>query len=89
MQRHVLNDMGCKRTLPVSLLLFISRLHLIRLVLFILFLSVALRNESTGQSREMRGTVASIAKRNLNAVEKLDGEGGFTVWGKALPLPGA
>ena len=45
-----------------------------------------LRNEPTGQSREMRGTVAAVAKRNLKAGEKLDGKGGFTVWGKALPF---
>ena len=60
--------------------------HLIGLELAISVLSVALRNEPTGQSREMRGTVASVAKRDLKAGEKLDGEGGFTVWGKALPL---
>ena len=35
----------------------------------------------------MLGTVASVAKRDLKAGEKLEGEGGFTVWGKALPLP--
>ena len=63
--------------------------HLIGLELSISVLSVALRNEPTGQSREMRGTVASVAKRDLKAGEKLDGEGGFTVWGKALPLKGA
>jgi len=59
--------------------------HLIGLELSISVLSVALRRESTGQSREMRGTVASVAKRDLKAGEVLDGEGGYTVWGKALP----
>jgi predicted homoserine dehydrogenase-like protein len=34
----------------------------------------------------MRGTVASIAKRDLSAGDVLDGEGGYTVWGQALPL---
>jgi len=34
----------------------------------------------------MRGTVASVAKRDLRAGEMLDGEGGYTVYGKALPL---
>ena len=48
---------------------------------------VCLLNEPTGQKREMHGTVAAVAKRNLKAGEKLDGKGGFTVWGKALPLP--
>ena len=60
--------------------------HLIGLELSISVLSAALRNEPTGQSREMRGTVASIAKRDLSAGEVLDGEGGYTVWGQALPL---
>lgn len=60
--------------------------HLIGLELSISVLSAALRNEPTGQSREMRGTVASMAKRDLSAGEVLDGEGGYTVWGQALPL---
>lgn len=60
--------------------------HLIGLELSISVLSVALRNEPTGQSRVMKGTVASVAKRALKAGEMLDGEGGYTVWGKALPL---
>ncbi|MGR3697001.1 MAG: NAD(P)H-dependent oxidoreductase [Roseovarius sp.] len=60
--------------------------HLIGLELSISVLSAALRHEPTGQAREMRGTVASVAKRALKAGEVLDGEGGYTVWGKALPL---
>jgi predicted homoserine dehydrogenase-like protein len=60
--------------------------HLIGLELSISVLSAALRNEPTGQSLEMRGTVASIAKRDLSAGDVLDGEGGYTVWGQALPL---
>ena len=60
--------------------------HLIGLELSISVLSAALRNEPTGQSREMRGTVATIAKRDLSAGEVLDREGGYTVWGQALPV---
>lgn len=60
--------------------------HLIGLELSVSVLSAALRGEPTGQSREMRGTVACVAKRDLAAGEVLDGEGGYTVWGKALPL---
>lgn len=60
--------------------------HLIGLELSISVLSCALRKEPTGSAREMRGTVAAVAKRNLGAGEILDGEGGFTVWGKALPV---
>ena len=47
---------------------------------------VALRQEPTGQAQEMRGTVASVAKKDMKAGEMLDGEGGYTVWGKALPF---
>lgn len=59
--------------------------HLIGLELSVSVLSAALRGEPTGRSREMRGTVASVAKKDLKAGEFLDGEGGYTVWGKALP----
>ncbi len=59
--------------------------HLIGLELSVSVLSAALRNEPTGQAREMRGAVAAVAKRALKAGEMLDGEGGYTVYGKALP----
>ncbi len=60
--------------------------HLIGLELSISVLSAALHKEATGQAREMRGTVVAVAKRDLKAGEKLDGEGGYTVWGKAQPI---
>jgi predicted homoserine dehydrogenase-like protein len=63
--------------------------HLIGLELSISVLSAALRGEATGTAREMRGTVASVAKRDLKAGEILDGEGGYMVWGKAMPVDGA
>lgn len=60
--------------------------HLIGLELSVSVLSAVLRKEPTGSAREMRGTVASVAKRDLKAGDQLDGEGGFTVWGKAQPI---
>ena len=60
--------------------------HMIGLELSISVLSAALRGEATGQAQRMRGTVASVAKRDLKAGEMLDGEGGYTVHGKALPV---
>ncbi|MET4127340.1 Gfo/Idh/MocA family oxidoreductase [Roseovarius sp. MBR-6] len=60
--------------------------HLIGLELSVSVLSAALRGESTGQAREMRGTVAAVAKRDLKMGEILDGEGGYTAWGKAQPV---
>jgi predicted homoserine dehydrogenase-like protein len=59
--------------------------HLIGLELGISVLSAALRREPTGQAREFRGDVAAVAKRDLRAGEMLDGEGGYTVWGRAVP----
>jgi predicted homoserine dehydrogenase-like protein len=48
-------------------------------------LSAALRGEPTGQPQGFRGDVAAVAKRDLRAGEMLDGEGGYTVWGKLVP----
>jgi predicted homoserine dehydrogenase-like protein len=59
--------------------------HLIGLELNISVLSAALRREPTGQPMGFRGDVVSVAKRNLRAGEMLDGEGGYTVWGKLMP----
>jgi predicted homoserine dehydrogenase-like protein len=59
--------------------------HLIGLELNISVLSAALRREPTGAPHGFRGDVAAIAKRHLRAGEMLDGEGGYTVWGKLMP----
>jgi predicted homoserine dehydrogenase-like protein len=59
--------------------------HLIGLELNISVLSAALRGEPTGQPQGFRGDVAAVAKRDLRAGEVLDGEGGYTVWGKLMP----
>lgn len=59
--------------------------HLIGLELNISVLSAVLRGEPTGQPRGFRGDVAAVAKRDLRAGEMLDGEGGYTVWGKLMP----
>ncbi len=59
--------------------------HLIGLELGISVLNAALRGEATGRPRAFRGDAVAVAKRQLSAGEVLDGEGGFTVWGKAVP----
>ncbi len=59
--------------------------HLIGMELSISVLSAALRGEPTGSSREWRGDVAAVAKRDLKAGEVLDGEGGYTVHGHLVP----
>jgi predicted homoserine dehydrogenase-like protein len=59
--------------------------HLIGLELGISVLSAALRGEATGQPHGFRGDAVAVAKRSLRAGEMLDGEGGYTVWGKLIP----
>jgi predicted homoserine dehydrogenase-like protein len=59
--------------------------HLIGLELGISVLSAALRNEPTGEAGAFRGDVVAVAKRALKPGEMLDGEGGYTVWGKLVP----
>lgn len=59
--------------------------HLIGLELGISVLSAALRGEPTGQSRIFRGDAVAVAKKDLAPGDMLDGEGGYTVWGKLLP----
>lgn len=59
--------------------------HLIGLELSISILNAALRGEPTGCPTAWRGDVVTVAKRPLRAGETLDGEGGFTVWGKLVP----
>jgi predicted homoserine dehydrogenase-like protein len=59
--------------------------HLIGLELGISVLSAALRGEPTGQSRVFRGDAVAVAKRDLAPGDMLDGEGGYTVWGKLIP----
>lgn len=63
--------------------------HLIGLELGISVASIALRGEATGATGAWRGDVAATAKRQLKAGERLDGEGGFTVYGRLLPAADA
>ena len=58
--------------------------HLIGLELGISVASVALRNEPTGAATAWRGDCVATAKRALRSGEILDGEGGYTVWGKLM-----
>lgn len=59
--------------------------HLIGLELNVSILSAALLGKPTGATLSFEGDVVATAKRNLTAGEMLDGEGGYTVWGKLLP----
>ncbi|MBA3519232.1 MAG: flagellar biosynthesis protein FlgA [Rhizobiales bacterium] len=59
--------------------------HLIGLELGVSVYSAVLRGEPTGAPVAFRGDAVAVAKRDLVAGERLDGEGGFTVWGKLIP----
>ena len=59
--------------------------HLIGLELNVSILSAALLGRPTGATRDFAGDAVATAKRALAASETLDGEGGFTVYGKLLP----
>ncbi len=59
--------------------------HLIGLELSISVLNAVLRGEATGTPLEWRADVVALAKRNLKAGDVLDGEGGYTVYGKLVP----
>jgi len=59
--------------------------HLIGLELGVSVYSAVLRGEPTGAPVAFRGDAVAVAKRDLVTGERLDGEGGFTVWGKLIP----
>jgi predicted homoserine dehydrogenase-like protein len=62
-----------------------KRWHLIGLEVGMSVASVALRGEATGVANCWNADVVATAKRELRVGEVLDGEGGYTVWGKLLP----
>lgn len=62
-----------------------KRWHLIGLEVGVSVASVALRREPTGVATGWRADVVATAKRDLQPGDVLDGEGGYTVWGKLLP----
>ena len=62
-----------------------KRWHLIGLEVGVSVASVATRGEPTGVAIGWNADVVATAKRDLRPGELLDGEGGYTVWGKLLP----
>jgi len=59
--------------------------HMIGLELSISVLNAALRHEPTGCARNFNADVVAVAKKDLAVGTRLDGEGGYTVWGKLQP----
>ncbi|UCR90559.1 Gfo/Idh/MocA family oxidoreductase [Mycetocola spongiae] len=59
--------------------------HMIGLELGVSIASAVLRGEATGAPTGFRGDVVTTAKTGLTAGTTLDGEGGYTVFGKLAP----
>ena len=62
-----------------------KRWHLIGLEVGMSVASVALRGEPTGVAQGWHADVVATAKRDMQPGDMLDGEGGYTVWGKLQP----
>jgi len=58
--------------------------HMIGLELGVSVAYAGLLKQATGSAQEFRADVVATAKRDLKAGEVLDGEGGFTVWGRLM-----
>jgi predicted homoserine dehydrogenase-like protein len=59
--------------------------HMIGLELGVSIASAVVRNEPTGTPTDFLGDVMTVAKRDIRAGEQLDGEGGYTVFGRLAP----
>lgn len=59
--------------------------HMIGLELGVSIAAAVLRGEATGNSTGFHGDVVTTAKKDLRAGDRLDGEGGYTVFGKLAP----
>ncbi|BBK44803.1 flagellar protein FlgA [Allostella vacuolata] len=59
--------------------------HLIGLELGVTVAMAGLRGEATGAAQGFLGDVVATAKRDLARGETLDGEGGYTVYGRLMP----
>jgi predicted homoserine dehydrogenase-like protein len=62
-----------------------KRWHMIGLEVGVSVAAVGLRREATGAAICFNADVVATAKRDLAIGEALDGEGGYTVWGKLFP----
>jgi predicted homoserine dehydrogenase-like protein len=59
--------------------------HLMGMELGVSVASVALRREPTGAPSSWHGDVVATAKRDMAPGQVLDGEGGYTVYGRLMP----
>ena len=59
--------------------------HLIGLELGVSAANAVIRGEPTGTTTAWQADAVAVAKRDLAVGETLDGEGGYTAWGKLMP----
>ncbi|MBV8624284.1 MAG: Gfo/Idh/MocA family oxidoreductase [Herbaspirillum sp.] len=59
--------------------------HLIGLELGYSVANIAVRGQPTGSTMGFAGDTVAVAKRDLKPGEKLDGEGGYMVYGRLMP----
>jgi predicted homoserine dehydrogenase-like protein len=83
--RRCFTEYGVKTDASGRYACLYKRWHLIGLEVGISVASVGLRGEPTGCPTSLRADVVATAKRDLGAGETLDGEGGYTVYGKLMP----
>jgi predicted homoserine dehydrogenase-like protein len=83
--RRCFSEYGLKTDASGNYAAMYKPYHLIGLELGFSVASIMLRKEATGVSRQFAGDAVATAKRDLKAGEMLDGEGGFTVYGKLMP----
>ena len=83
--RRCFSEYGVKTDTSGRYACMYKRWHLIGLEVGISVASVGLRGEPTGCAIGWRADAVAVAKKNLNAMEILDGEGGYTVVGRLMP----
>jgi predicted homoserine dehydrogenase-like protein len=83
--RRCFDEYGLKVDATGNYAAFYRPHHLVGLEVSISVLNAALRGEATGAAQTWNADVVATAKRNLEAGEVLDGEGGYCVYGKCVP----
>ena len=84
-QRKCLEEYKVKTDDTGRFMCLYKQWHLIGLELGMSVANVAIRGEATGVAQDFIGDVVAVAKRDLEAGEILDGEGGYTVAGQLRP----
>ena len=87
--RRCFHEYGVRTDTTGRYVAIYRRWHLIGLEVGVSVASAALRGESTGTPHCFNADVVATAKRDLKPGEVLDGEGGYTVYGRLAPARSA